>query len=155
MGDGAISVVGYDGSKVETLLTNTKAAFDDPFYGYIDGNDLYFSDRNNGITKVSKTSRNMAMDRTDSRFSYFVQNNRLMYYNVSYAFGAMNACMTKLKDGTWWWAKTYNGVGIYRFKDSNISATDISFGQADMPYPVLASGLYIKSFVVDEARGMN
>lgn len=154
LGDGAISVVAYDGSKVETLLTNTKVAFDDPFYGYIDGNDLYFSDRNTGITKVTKTSRNMAMDRMDSRFSYFVQNNRLKYYNVGYAYGAMNACMTKLKDGTWWWAKTYNGVGIYRFKDSDISATDISFGEANLPYPVLASGLYIKSFVVDEARGM-
>ncbi len=154
MGDGAISVVAYDGSKVETLLTNAKAAFDDPFYGYIEGNDLYFSDRNTGITKVTKTSRNMAMDRTDPRFSYFVQNDRLQYYNVGYAFGAMNACMTKLKDGTWWWSKTYNGVGLYRFKDSDISATAISFGAANKPYPVLASGLFIKSFVIDETRGV-
>lgn len=154
LGDGSVSVVAYDGSKSETLLTNNKEAFNDPFYGFIEGNDFYFSDRNTGITKVPKSSRNMAMDRTDSRFSYFVQNDRLQYYNVGYAYGAMNACMTKLKDGTWWWAKTYNGVGIYRFKDSHISASPIAFGVADKPYPVLASGLFIKSFVVDEARGM-
>ncbi|BEH00096.1 PKD domain-containing protein [Bacteroides sedimenti] len=154
LGDGAISVVAYNGSKIETLLTNTKQAFNDPFYGYIDGNDLYFSDRNTGITRVPKTSRNMSLDRNDSRFSYYVQNDRLKYYNVGYQYGAMNACMTKLKDGTWWWSKTYNGVGIYRFKESDISASAISTGEANKPYPVLASGLYIKSFVVDETRGM-
>lgn len=154
LGDGAISVVAYDGSKVETLMTNTNAAFDDPFYGYIEGDNLYFSDRNTGITKVTKTSRNMAMSRSDSRFSFYVQNTSLLYYNVGYQYGAMNACMTRLSDGTWWWAKTYNGVGIFRFKESDISSTAISTGQADKPYPVLASGLFIKSFVVDEARGM-
>jgi len=153
LGDGSISVVAYDGSKSETLLTNNKEAFNDPFYGFIDGNDLYFSDRNTGITKVTKTSRNMAMDRTDSRFSYFVQNDRLKYYNVGYAYGAMNACMTKVGD-TWWWSKTYNGVGIYRFKDSDISATAITAGEVNKPYSVLASGLFIKSFVIDETRGM-
>jgi len=154
LGDGAISVVAYDGSKVETLLTNTKAAFDDPFYGYIDGNDLYFSDRNTGITKVTKTSRNMAMDRKDSRFSYFVQNDRLKYYNGPYGYGAMNACISKLDD-TWWWAKTTAGsTGIYRFKVEDISATPITVSEKDKPYPVLAAGFYIKSFVIDEKNKM-
>lgn len=154
LGDGAISVVAYDGSKVETLMTNSKEAFNDPFYGYIEGDYLYFSDRNTGITKVPKTSRNMAMDRSDSRFSYYVTNDRLLYYNVGWVYGAMNACMTRLKDGTWWWAKTYNGVGIYRFKESDILSKATSLGLLDKPYPVLAPGMFIKSFVVDEARGM-
>ena len=38
LGDGKISVIAKDGSKVETLISNVgQAAFDDPFYGYIDG----------------------------------------------------------------------------------------------------------------------
>lgn len=152
LGDGAISAIAYDGSKVETILTNTTAAFDDPFYGYVDGKDLYFSDRNTGITKIDKASRNLAMDRVDSRFAYFVQNDRLLYYNVGYQYGAMNACVTKLSDGTWWWSKTYNGLGIYRFKDSDILPAGISVGQADKPYPVLANGCYVKSFAIDETR---
>lgn len=154
LGDGSISAVAYDGSRAETVLTNDKAAFSDPFYGFVEGDYLYFSDRNTGITRINKTSRNMALDRTDSRFAYFVQNDRLLYYNSTYFYGAMNACMTKLKDGTWWWAKTYAGVGIYRFKESDILSSATSAGQADKPYPVLASSMFIKSFVVDEDRGM-
>ncbi|EIY53532.1 MULTISPECIES: PKD domain-containing protein [Bacteroides] len=154
LGDGSISAVAYDGSKVETVLTNTNAAFDDPFYGFIEGDNLYFSDRNKGITRVNKTSRNMALDRNDSRFGYFVQNERLLYYNAGYQYGAMNACMTKLSDGTWWWSKTYNGLGIFRFKESDILPSTISIGEAGKPYPVLANGFFIKSFVVDEVRKM-
>lgn len=154
LGDGSISAVAYDGSKVENVLTNTNAAFDDPFYGFIEGDYIYFSDRNKGITKINKTSRNMALDRNDSRFGYFVQNERLLYYNVGYQYGAMNACMTKLSDGTWWWSKTYNGLGIFRFKESDILPSTISVGEAGKPYPVLANGFFIKSFVVDETRGM-
>ena len=154
LGDGSISVVAYDGSKVETLLTNKKEAFNDPFYGFIDDNDLYFSDRNTGITKVPKTSRNMAMDRKDSRFNYFVQNDRLKYYNAGYGYGTMNACMAKVDD-TWWWAKTTAGTtGLFRFKAEDISATAISAGEKDKPYPVLGSGFYIKSFVIDKPHNM-
>lgn len=154
MGDGAISVLAKDGSKLEIMMTNKTAAFSDPFYGYADDTYLYFGDRNTGITRLNKSERNLALDRTNAKFAYYVQNDRLLYYNSTYSFGAMNACMTKLSDGTWWWSKTFNGVGIFRFKDSDISPTPISAGQLGKPYPVLVDGIFIKSFAVDEKRGM-
>lgn len=153
MGDGAINVIAADGSKVETLLNNSKEAFNDPYFGWIDGGNIYFSDRNTGISKLSKETRNNSMDRKDPRFSYFVQNDRLKYYKVGYDYGAMNACIAKVGD-TWWWSKVYSGMGIFRFKESDISATSIANGEKDSPYPVLASGFFIKSFVVDQARNM-
>lgn len=156
MGDGKISVVAYDGSKSETLLSNNnKAAFDDPFYGYVDDQYLYFSDRNTGVRRVLRSERNLVLDATNPKYAFVVQNQTLNYYNVGYQYGAMNACMTKLKDGTWWWSKTFNGNGIFRFKDSDILPKPTTGGGTPGdPYEVMASGFFIKSFVVDEARSM-
>jgi hypothetical protein len=155
LGDGAISVMRYDGSSVSVMLSNKGYAFYDPYYGYTDGQDIYFADRNTGIRRVNKDLRNLAFDSGDSRFNYFVQNDRLMYYNSAYTYGAMNACYTKTSDGTWYWAKTFAGSeGIYRFKESDISPTPIAMGEKDKPYPVLCPNVFIKSFVIDEARGM-
>lgn len=155
LGDGAISVMRYDGSSVAIMLSNRAYAFNDPYYGFVDGEDICFSDRNKGIRRINKDLRNLAFDASDSRFNYFVQNDRLLYYNSAYTYGAMNACYTKTSDGTWYWAKTFAGSeGIYRFKESDISMTPIALGEKDKPYPVLSPNVFIKSFVIDEARGM-
>ncbi|MFA6871413.1 MAG: PKD domain-containing protein [Bacteroidaceae bacterium] len=154
LGDGAISVMKKDGSSVSVMLSNKGYAFYDPFYGFIDGDKLYFSDRNTGIRCIDKSLRNLSFDVDDSRFAYFVKNNSLLYYNAGYSYGAMNACFTKTADGTWYWAKTYGSAGIYRFKDSDISASDIAVGEAGKPYPIISANVFIKSFVIDESRGM-
>ena len=39
-------------------------------------------------------------------------------------------------------------------KESDILPSTISIGEAGKPYPVLANGFFIKSFVVDEVRKM-
>ncbi len=155
LGDGRIFRLAKDGSLQETMLTNKKAAFDDPFYGYAEGDYLYFSDRNTGIMKILKTERNLAMDKTDPKLSYFVQNATLQYYGAGWGYGAINACFTKLKDGTWWWAKTYNNQSIFRFQNKDILPNAISQGDINkIPFPRLSDDLFIKSFVVDEDRRM-
>lgn len=154
LGDGRIQVISADGSTVETMLVNNKYAFDDPFYGYIDPTEraLYFSDRNTGFRKISLDERNKTFSR--SEFPYFVQNARLGYYGNGIVYGSMNANFMKV-DNTWWWAKTFNGTGIFRFTDSDIQSKDVAAGTVAAPTAgsILTSGLFVKSFVVDKTRG--
>ena len=43
-GDGKITAVAKDGSSMETVLSNVgNAAFNDPFYGWIDNEQIYFA----------------------------------------------------------------------------------------------------------------
>ena len=151
MGDGKITVMSYDGSKVETMLSNSSAAFDDPFYGYIEGDKLYFSNRNTGFASISLKERNQSFNRDE--YPYYVQNDHLGYYNNGLSYGAMNACFTKI-NGVWYWCKTYNGLGIFRFTDSDI----LKEARTDKdPVPsagIALPGLCPKSIVYDSKRGL-
>lgn len=149
MGDGRIFVMSKSGAKVETMLTNTGQAFSDPFYGYIESGKLFFADRNTGISSILLTERNRSLSRAD--FPYFVQNDKLSYYGQGLSFGAMNAGFGKV-NGVWYWCKTFNGNGIFRFIDS-----DIFSGAIPVNTPIPASGVVLegmspKSFVWDAAR---
>lgn len=128
LGDGRITVMAKDGSKLETMLTNTGAAFDDPFYGYIEGNTLYFSDRNTGVSSIALGERNRVFSRAD--FPFVFQNQALNYYDNGISWGAINACFTKIDD-VWYWLKTYNGKGIFRFKDSDILKSTVLAGDSE------------------------
>ena len=132
-GDGKITAVAKDGSSMETVLSNVgNAAFNDPFYGWIDNEQIYFADRNTGIRRIGVNERNLALSTSDAKYDYFVQNNRLEYYGNPWQYGAMNACFAKA-DGLWYWGKTYGGGGIFRFAESDISPVDISRG-TNPPY---------------------
>lgn len=146
MGDGRIFVMSKSGSRVETMLTNTGGAFSDPFYGYIESGRLYFADRNTGICFIGLNERNRSLTRAD--FPYFVQNAALSYYGQGLSFGAMNAGFGKINN-VWYWCKTFNGNGIFRFTDA-----DIFPGAIPLNTPVPASGVVLegmspKSFVWD------
>ena len=60
----------------------------------------------------------------------------------------MNASFTKTSDGTWWWPKTFNNPGIFRFKDSDIGSSSVPSNG------MTAGGLFIKSLAIDEQRQM-
>ena len=136
-----------DGSKVETMLTNVgQASFDDPFYGYAEGTYLYYGNRNTGIARIALTDRNKIYSL--SEFPWYVQNATLGYYNNGWSYGAMNACFTKI-DGTWYWCKTYNGNGIYRFTDADILKSAITGGVAAPVAGIALSGMSPKSLVWD------
>jgi len=146
-GDGKITVMSKDGSRVEAMLTNAgAAAFDDPFYGYIEGSYLYCANRNTGIFRVQLTDRNKIFSL--SEYPYYVQNALLGYYNNGWSYGAMNACFTKI-NGTWYWCKTYNGNGIYRFTDADILRQTITGGQPAPAAGIALAGMSPKSLVWD------
>ncbi len=153
MGDGKVSVISRDGAIVENFVSNAgKAAFNDPFYGYLDKNEgaFYISDRNTGIRRFSLSGRNQELD--PAKYGYFVQNDRLLYYKNGYDYGAMNACITKHGD-MWYWCKTNNGNGVFRFKTSDINTSAVVGSVAGTPYSVLLSGFYVKSMAIDAVRG--
>lgn len=146
MGDGRITVMSRSGSRVETMLTNSGHAFNDPFYGYIEGNRLFFADRNTGISTIGLNERNRSHSRAD--FPFFVENASLSYYGMGLSFGAMNAGFGKINN-VWYWCKTFNGNGIFRFTDA-----DIFPGVIPPNTPIPASGVVLegmspKSFVWD------
>lgn len=147
MGDGRITVMAKDASKVETMLTNTGAAFNDPFYGYIDGSFLYFANRNTGISKIALADRNKVYSL--SEFPYYVQNATLGYYGNGWAFGSMNASFTKI-DETWYWCKTYNGTGLFRFTEADILKTATTGGLPAPAAGVALTGMSPKSVVWDK-----
>ncbi len=146
LGDGRIMVMEKDGSKLETMLTNTGHAFNDPFYGFIEGSILHFANRNTGISRINLTDRNRSYNA--SEFPWFVQNATLGYYNNGWSFGSMNSNFTKVND-TWYWCKTFNGTGIFRFKESDILAAPITGGQPAPTSGVTLSGMAPKSLVWD------
>ena len=145
-GDGRIFVMSKSGAKVETMLNNTAAAFNDPFYGFIDAGQLYFGDRNTGISKIALNERNRSLSPAD--FPYFVQNSSLSYYGQGLSYGAMNAGFGKI-NGVWYWCKTYNGNGIFRFLESDIFTSTIPVGTPIPSSGVALEGMNPKSFVWD------
>lgn len=149
LGDGKISVLSKDGKKVETMITNAgQAAFDDPFYGFIDGDYLYYANRNTGIMRLPLSARNKVY--SSSEFPYYVQHTTLGYYNFGWGYGSIGGTFAKIQ-GTWYWAKFYNGNGIFRFTDGDILAKTITQGD-DTNKPaagILLSGMKPKSFVYD------
>ena len=147
MGDGRITVMSKDGSKVETMITNTGAAFNDPFYGHIDGSFLYFADRLAGFTKIALTERNKIYSHSD--FPFFVKGTLLGYYGKGMGFASLNAGFIKIDD-TWYWSKTNAGSGVYRFKDTDILKKENN-GVAPAPEAgVVLSGMYPKSLAWDK-----
>ena len=146
LGDGRITVMSKDGSRVETMLTNTGTAFNDPFYGYIEGANLYFANRNTGICRIQLTERNKSFSTSD--FPYYVQNALLGYYANGWSYGSMNACFGKI-NGVWYWCKTYNGTGIFRFTDGDILRETTTGGLPRPEAGLVLSGMLPKSFVWD------
>lgn len=146
LGDGRIFVMSKSGAKVETMLTNTKNAFDDPFYGYIEGTQLYFADRNTGIMNINLKERNRSLVRED--FPYYVQNTTLGYYGKGMSYGSMNAGFGKIAK-TWYWCKTFNGMGIFRFMDADILTTPITNNTPLPTSGVVLESMSPKSFVWD------
>jgi len=128
------------------MLSNSGAAFNDPFYGYIEGSNLYFSNRNTGISKIGLSDRNKVYSTAD--YPWFVQNATLGYYGNGWSYGSLNACFTKI-NGTWFWCKTYNGTGIFRFTDADILPAAITGGQPAPAAGVALSGMNPKSLVWD------
>ena len=155
LGDGKISVITKDGAKVQTMISNVgQAAFDDPFYGCIDGDFLYYANRNTGMVKMNLTDRDKVYSL--SEYPWYVQQATLGYYNNGWGYGTIGGVFGKI-DGVWHWTRFYNGKGIYRFLDSDILPEAVAKGdETNVPFydpelkkstGIMLEGMAPKSFV--------
>ncbi|MCM1035393.1 MAG: PKD domain-containing protein [Paludibacter sp.] len=148
LGDGKISVISKDGTKVETMISNVgQAAFDDPFYGYIEGNYLYFSNRNTGIVQVPLSDRNKMYSAAE--YPYYVQHSTLEYYKNGWDYGCIGGTFGKV-NGVWYWGKFYNGKGLFRFADSDILKSPTAQGTTTPEAGIALSSMGVKSFVYNK-----
>ena len=155
LGDGYITAMRTDGTGVNTVVTNVGGyAFNDPFQGFVYNGQLYFSDRNQGVSSIDLTARGEVVSATTAgqRTSYVFHNELIPYYGRGIAFGAISAGFLRDSKGMWWWAKNYSGNGIYRFKDSDIYTTKADADKAASPYPIVCQGIKLRTFAIDEQR---
>ena len=154
-GDGLIRAMTADGSSVDTVLSNVGGhTYQDPYYGFIWGNYLYYADRNTGVVRIPLTTRNAQWNIKD--YPYYFQNRQLGYYSRGISYGAINSCIG-IVEKLWYWGKTFNGAGIWRFTDSDILPDTESYMTAEKPKAggILNSSycnLFPKSFVYDFIR---
>lgn len=155
LGDGQIQAMRTDGSGVNTVITNIGgAAFNDPFQGCVDRGYLYYTDRNTGVSRIDLTARGEVQGKNESnnRDSYYVMNNLIPYYGRGIAYGAIHTGIFRDSKGTWWWPKNYSGNGIYRFKETDIYATQKDAETKPLPFPIIMSGMKMRAVAIDEAR---
>ena len=134
-----------DGKSTNLFVTNVgQTAFNDPFFGTVDGNDLIYSDRNTGLRKTALNTRGGKESST-----YLVKNDQLGYYSRGLAYGAISTTIEKDSKGMYWWGKRYNGNGIYRFKSTDIVS---DYKTAKAPYGIILKDVKFKAFTIDEAR---
>lgn len=150
LGDGKINVMSADGTYANLVITNVGGfALSDPFHGCVLGENLLYTDRNNGVSSIPLTTRGAVETRIQSDVSTFnvVNNATLGYYGRGLAYGAAHSAIAVDKDGVYWWPKNYNATGIYRFKAEHIGATDKA------PTSILLDGATCKAFALDDTRG--
>lgn len=155
LGDGKITAMRTDGTGVNTVITNVGgAAFLDPFIGCVYNGNLYYTDRNTGTSMVSVTTRGAVQGKKSAteRDSYAWQNNLIPYYGRGISYGAISNGLFRDSAGYWWWGKKYNGNGIFRFKDTQIFASQAEADASPLPAPVILNGLQFTTFAMDEAR---
>lgn len=129
LGDGKISVIAKDGSKVETMISNVGGpAFQDPFYGYVDENNLYYSDRNQGIIKLPLSTRDVVYNANEH--PYYVRHNRLHYYGVGLAYGAISRNFAKI-NSVWHWSTCHTATAIFCFTDEDILENPVTQGDKE------------------------
>lgn len=164
MGDGKITAMNLDGTGVNVVVSNEgQQAFMDPYHGYVYNEELYYSDRGNGVSKIALKTRGAVetQDESDASFratsSYVFENDLIPYYGMGIAYGAISAGHLRDSKGVWWWAKDYNGTGIYRIREGKDIYTDATEaknqGAAGNRLPIVLSGIRLTTFTIDETRG--
>ena len=155
LGDGKITAMRTDGTGVNTVISNVGLhAYNDPYFGFVKGETLYYSDRNTGIRKMSVKDRNQVetAEGIAEGENYFMKLQWINFYGAGISYGAIPGGFLCDSSGIWWLACHFNGPGVYRFKDSDVH-TDGKINPAAVPYPIFLSGSYFKSFTIDEDNG--
>ena len=155
LGDGTMTAMRADGTGVNTVVTNVGGpAFNDPFRGCIVGSTIYYSDRNTGFTAIDCTTRGAVEGRGDSnrRASYVMTNENTPFKDQGISWGAITNGIYKDSQGWYWIGKNYNGLGIFRFRDSDVYANETEAKKHPLPSAILLSGVVTSTFAVDEVN---
>ena len=156
LGDGNITAMKADGTGVNIVITNVGgAAFNDPYRAFAQGTTLYYSDRNTGFTAIETNVRGAVEGKDDDnrRGNYVMTNETTPFKDQGISWGAATNGIYKDAAGWWWVGKFFNGFGIFRFKDSDIYASETEAKKHGKPSEVLLSGTVTSTFAVDEANG--
>lgn len=155
LGDGKITAMRTDGTNVNTVITNVGgAAFLDPFIGCVNGDKLYYTDRNTGTSTIELKTRGAVQGKKSSteRDSYAWQNNTLPYYGRGIAYGAISNGLYRDSSGWWWWGKKFNGIGIYRFRDSDVYPNQTAAEAAALPADIVLPNIACTTFAIDDVN---
>lgn len=156
LGDGNITAMHADGTGVNIVITNVGGpAFNDPFRGVISNGIIYYSDRNTGFTALDCTTRGAVEGIGDSnrRASYVMTNENTPFKDQGISWGAITNGLYRDSNGWWWIGKNYNGQGVFRFRDSDVYATETEAKKHALPSAVILSGKDTSTFTVDEVNG--
>jgi len=152
-GDGAIKAINLTNDNVETVATNTNAAYTF-FTGSVDKNYIYWGDNYNYTYKLPKTTRGESFDwvgdATQTQKSYYlVRANRLGYYGNGLANGQLNGGIANF-DQAYFWAKGGTGKGLYRFLASDILSSDVTGTGTSPTLGAILKDYAIRAFAIDE-----
>ena len=139
---GEIIAFHLDGSDRTTVATGGSGHYV-PFSLTIAGNDLYFTDRFNGIHKINKTG----VDLPIGAGSLFLHHNQTEFYGNGIGWGHQNGTVAYY-DGKLWLAKNSNGRGVYLF-DPGLPKNDGGFVTGEKLMETFA----VRSFILDENSG--
>ena len=159
---GSIKSYSRDGAEYKAHIPSFGGhGYGDAFFGYVDAEHIYFTDRNNDVTRIGVNDENIEWvtasgTANPDNVPAFVANNQLAYYSAynpsgeyGYGWGALNGTILKRGD-IYWWAKNSNHRGIWRFEESDIM-TPTAEGAAAVP---TAGGILldytVRTFVIDE-----
>lgn len=103
------------------------------------GNDIYYTDRMNGIYVANKVGTGQSIGAV-----LWVQNNQTEFYNNGIGFGHQNGTVV-YNNGKLWWSKNSNGRGLYLF-DLSKPTNDGGLVTGEKRMETLA----IRSFAIDK-----
>ncbi len=139
---GEIRSFKWDGTDHKTIATNGSGHIV-PFSMTIDGADIYFTDRREGIFKINKTAENQDI----SGLTKWLHHNQSEYYGNGIGWGHQNGGLAFYQSKVWW-TKCSNGKGLYTIQPSLPTNVDGNVTGEKMleDYPM-------RSLTIDESTG--
>ena len=145
-GDGSIRIVNLVNNSVDTLISNKGTSSYFGFYtGHADDNDVYWTDRNDFVYKISKDARDSVFRWEASKqneVSYYTAHvDSLPYATQGMEQGQFNGGI-HFYNNLYYLAKGGTGKGIYRFEKDNFTKA----------FKVLLPDYSIRAFVYDRVH---
>ena len=131
--------------------------YGDAYFGYVDSEYIYFTDRNNDVTRIGVNDENIEWVTASGTVNpenvpALVSNSQLGYYSAwnpdspSYGWGALNGAFEKRGD-VYYWAKNSNHKGLWRFRDADIGVTDVVPTDGG-----ILTDFTVRAFAIDDAN---